>query len=727
MKSKSSEEHQLATDKPSTLQQHAVLAELGRLALTRPDTRELLRRAAVSTAEALHVDYCHVFEFLPETQELLLKAAFGWPEEKIGRERISAPPGFANEDNVNVDGRALELSLLAGTDAASSLSVPIPGVHRAYGMLGVAADSRRDFTSEEASFLHSVANVLALAMKYAARSREFAAHDLRFYTLMESVPTAIIMTDDSGCIVMANRKTEEMFGYSQAELVGQRLDILLPERFRDVHRRHLQDFFSAPRIRSMGVGLDLTARRKDGTEFPVEVGLSHMTIDGNTLAISFVTDISLRKQAEHALQNQASELEQHVVERTREIERRRQAAEGLREILTILNSSRPLDDILSHILAQAEHLMGIHAAAIYKLRGEDGPLTVQVSRGLSSTFVTHLMIPLGWGAVGRAVLERKPIAIPDNAAIFADIVTDTNASAKPHLRARLVNHASRYRSVLSVPIVVKGAVYGGLSVYHLRPRAFTEEEIKLAVSLADHAALAIENARLREQAEKSAAAAERSRLARDLHDAVTQTLFSTSLIAEVLPRIWEKNTDEGKRRLSELRELTRGALAEMRTLLLELRPSALIEADLEDLLRQLAEAVTGRSRVPISVTISGKGQLPSEVRVALYRIAQEALNNVAKHANASEAQINLRFNPRDNEQPESRTWRVALEIIDNGTGFDASQSRPTHLGLKIMRERAESIDAELSITSSATDGTQVVVRWPGAHKSIRTRGVNEHD
>ena len=131
-----------------------------------------------------------------------------------------------------------------------------------------------------------------------------------------------------------------------------------------------------------------------------------------------------------------------------------------------------------------------------------------------------------------------------------------------------------------------------------------------------------------ERAREMAVLEERNRLARDLHDAVSQTLFSASLIAEVLPRLWERDQDEGRRRLEEVRQLSRSALAEMRTLLFELRPAALAEAELGDLLRQLADTITGRGRLPVTVEISSRTTLPSEVKVAFYRIAQEALNNV---------------------------------------------------------------------------------------------------
>ena len=212
------------------------------------------------------------------------------------------------------------------------------------------------------------------------------------------------------------------------------------------------------------------------------------------------------------------------------------------------------------------------------------------------------------------------------------------------------------------------------------------------------------NERLRDKAAQDAVTAERTRLARDLHDAVTQTLFSTTLIAEVLPDLWEMNRTEGLRRLEELRQLTRGALAEMRTLLVELRPNALVEAPLSVLLRQLTDAMIGRARIAIQLSAEGDAaggtRLPADVQVGLYRIAQEALNNVVKHADATQAVVTLR-------QGET----IRLTVADNGAGFDPGAVTADHLGLKIMRERAEAIGAKLSIYSEPGDGTQVSVVW----------------
>jgi signal transduction histidine kinase len=208
------------------------------------------------------------------------------------------------------------------------------------------------------------------------------------------------------------------------------------------------------------------------------------------------------------------------------------------------------------------------------------------------------------------------------------------------------------------------------------------------------------NEMLQQKAAQEAVSAERTRLARDLHDAVTQTLFSATLIADVLPDIWNMNEQVGQRRLGELRQLTRGALAEMRMLLVELRPNALVEVPLPTLLRQLSEALTGRARIDIQFSSEGERALPSDVQVAFYRIAQEALNNVVKHSKASQAAVMLLLGEQ-----------VRLSITDDGAGFDPSTVTADHLGLKIMCERSDAIGAKFNLYSEPGEGTQVTVTW----------------
>lgn len=205
---------------------------------------------------------------------------------------------------------------------------------------------------------------------------------------------------------------------------------------------------------------------------------------------------------------------------------------------------------------------------------------------------------------------------------------------------------------------------------------------------------------LADKAAQDAILSERTRLARDLHDAVTQTLFSASLIAEVLPDLWERNPAEGEKRLEELRQLTRGALAEMRTLLVELRPNSLVQIPLPELLHQLCESLIGRARLPIQFATEGQAAVPPDVQIAFYRISQEALNNIVKHAKATKVFVSLQIGAT-----------IRLMIVDDGCGFDLAAVPPDHLGLKIMCERAEAIGADCSIYSQPGEGTQISVIW----------------
>jgi two-component system nitrate/nitrite sensor histidine kinase NarX len=387
-------------------------------------------------------------------------------------------------------------------------------------------------------------------------------------------------------------------------------------------------------------------------------------------------------------------------ERRQEAERRRRIAESLAGALTVLNSNRSLDDVLDYITVQVRQLFGTRAAAIYSLEGDTGGLSVQSTQGLLLTYVAGVEIPIGQQALRQAMATRQPVAVPDLAATYADPALAYESGG----REMLASWIRFYRALLAVPVIVGGQVYGGMLLYYARPRDFSPEEIALAASFSNQVALAVGNARLQEDVKRTAMFVERDRLARELHDAVTQTLFSASLIAEAIPHVWERNQQEGRRGLEEIRLLTRGAAAEMRAMLLELRPATLTEKPLGELLRHLTEAITSRTRVPIKLEAEGGILLPPDVQIAFYRIAQEALNNVAKHANARQATVSLL----------SATGQATLRVCDDGSGFEASDVLPDRMGLGIMRERAEGIGASYRIESSPGHGTEISVRWQTA-------------
>ena len=391
----------------------------------------------------------------------------------------------------------------------------------------------------------------------------------------------------------------------------------------------------------------------------------------------------LAQRAALAIEN--AQLFQQAEQRAREIGALVQADQQLHQSLH-------LDDVLESLLDVAASVLHFDQAAVAMLDPLGERLVMRATRGMSSELLRDTI------AADEAQAVRETLT--GGAVAIKDVRTDTRLS--PHLRA--IAEREGTCSAISVPIRLGAQVFGIFTLGYRQPRAFGDAEKRLVMALGQRTALAVQNARLFEQAQQAAVLEERQRLARELHDAVTQTLFSASLLADVLPRLLERNPAEASRRVHELRTLTRGALAEMRALLVELRPSALEETPLADLLQRLAEAATGRAHLEALTRVSGQcpRQLPAEVRIALYRIAQEALNNIVKHARARNVLVELLYTP---------SGGVTLRISDDGCGFDPEAFPAGHLGLDIMRERVASIGARLSIHSAADEGTQIKVSW----------------
>ena len=205
----------------------------------------------------------------------------------------------------------------------------------------------------------------------------------------------------------------------------------------------------------------------------------------------------------------------------------------------------------------------------------------------------------------------------------------------------------------------------------------------------------------REKAQKLAAAEERQRLARELHDSVSQTLFTSTVMSESALRQWNTNPTKAHDLMLQLHQLSTSALSEMRLLLLELRPSSLTQVGLTALIRQLSTTLQSRTGIEILTALDEVPTLVSDVQVGLYRTVQEALNNIIKHAQATSVVIRMEW---VNQQ-------LILTISDNGKGFDPSHTKPTSLGMNIMRERAEAINATLNIESSIGTGTRIQVVW----------------
>jgi signal transduction histidine kinase len=426
-----------------------------------------------------------------------------------------------------------------------------------------------------------------------------------------------------------------------------------------------------------------------------DVVLTPLTEDNRVIGIlSVAVDATERVEAR---QN----LEQRVRERTQELDRRRQIAESLRDIIAVINSSHSLANTLEYITKQANQMLDSQACLIHHINDEEDFVLIEAIYGLPEDLRALPGFPLYSSPKSDdRILNREPAWVSD----FHELPQPTEAelaTLHPDVRTWRELTGKHYRAWLAVPLIVTGKVYGSLAFYFTSPKELDNEEMALAQSIADQAALAIENAQLYQSAEEAAVAAERNRLARDLHDAVTQTLFSASMIADILPKIWERDTDEGQSLLDELRQLTRGALSEMRTLLVELRPSALVDTDLGDLIGHQVNAFIARTRIQVVFDRNCVHNPPPEIKEMFYRITQEAFNNIAKHADASTVNIQLDCHP----------GAVKLIINDDGIGFDLESASTEGLGLGIMGERTRNVGAQLEINSQIGKGTRLSITW----------------
>jgi two-component system nitrate/nitrite sensor histidine kinase NarX len=398
----------------------------------------------------------------------------------------------------------------------------------------------------------------------------------------------------------------------------------------------------------------------------------------------------------------------------RDVSERTQAEQNLRQRIEIRAHEQDTLLAISHTLAstlelqpdlildQLREIIEYSHGGLFAL--EDSTLVTLAMRGAphleqSSSFRIHLQGPETLATLfnGHRTIRIADVRSDEPQAQFLRSLLDDGA-------AMLLDGM---KSWMWVPLAVRKRIIGGLGVAHEKRNYFTAHHADLALSVANQAAITMANAELYGQAQALAVLEERQRLARNLHDAVNQSLFSAGLIAEVLPRLWDRDPDLARQSLEDLRKLTRGAQAEMRVLLAELRPSTLTDAELGDLLLLLGNAFTGRTNIPAKVFVEGEGVLPAEVQVSIYRICQEALNNVVKHAKASNVEISLKHH----------ATAIELSMRDNGRGFATSELTPSgHYGLSMMRERAEAVGAHLSITSRTGHGTEITLRWTEAGK-----------
>ncbi len=586
---------------------------------------------------------------------------FGWAlAESLGTGRTLAVSDVLESPLFTPENRAA----LSQFGIRAFVAVPLVRDGRCVAVFGASHSSARrwrplEVTLVEDTAAHTWTAVEQARVQAALRETEDRARrsEDRYRLLYDTLRDAFVQVDMSGRIVDCNDAYVELVGYTREELLELTYVELTPARWHAMEEGIVENEILA---RGYSRVYEKEYRRKDGAVVPVELrSILLRDEDGTPFAMwAIVRDISERRRAEEALRERETVL-RFLTDEVRALHEAAVLDPGLSE-----------DALAPVIVAQGGQLLASPSSALYLLR-PGGSLDLAAAEGSHEAAEAD-------DAAAEAIGERSTVL---------------------RLRDEADTGQAGLGLLVVVPLLIRDSVYGALAFAFRREHEIEDPRLRVARGFADQAALALENARLRARLEEKAVEEERNRLARDLHDSVTQSLFAASLKAESLAEAPGVAADvqDG---LRELHRLTRGAMAGMRTMLLEMRAGALAQTPLPGLLRHLVEAAQSRTGAPISLAVQGEAALPEDVRVAAYRITQEALNNAVRHAAASRVAVDLSLGEDG----------LRLRVEDDGRGFDESVSAG-HFGLATMRERAQGVGAALDVASAPGLGTVVSMDW----------------
>jgi len=413
--------------------------------------------------------------------------------------------------------------------------------------------------------------------------------------------------------------------------------------------------------------------------------LHSLIIEHPKLALKMLAELTRRLR--NTDQESVADLEKRVSDRTRELS-------TLYEVTAVASASLELHETMERSLERVVTALGTDSGAIALLDEDVKTLQIEAFRGMPTELVDRINLFKEKQGIGAWIIEH---GVP---LVIFDISSD-------HRVPDELKHTVDPMAYVGVPMRARGKVLGVLGVGRDVRRQFSVEEVALIASIADQIGVAIANANLYGQAQQLAVIEERQRLARDLHDSVTQSIYSVTLFAEVARRMAaEGETLQAKDYIEQLGDTAQQALKELRLLVYELRPSLLEEEGLIAALQQRLSTVEQRAGVNGEIIAPDDLSLQKSIEAELYHIALEGLNNALKHAEADAVTILF----------EKSAERINMIIEDNGVGFDMDAIGDIQgMGMTSMKERSQRLGGSFEISSALNRGTRVQISIPKEH------------
>ncbi len=533
---------------------------------------------------------------------------------------------------------------------------------------------------DEHGQLREMATVFEDVTEQIRAEQSLIEKEAQYRSIFESVSDGLFITNLEGELVDFNPAASQMNGYQMEEFRQ-----LQPADF--IHPGSLHRFSKyIPSVTAdRPIRFQAKCIHKDGSLIDVDVFGTLFNYRGKPHALTVMRDISEQVQAYQLL-------ERRVGDRTRELS-------TLLKVSRNVASMLELKPLLALILDQIREVVDFTASAIFILEDDQNLALLSYQRQDTQEPLAH-RLDLRRAHHCRVVVEyREPV-------IIANIRADTPLARSLQQTSQIQSGESQDATGawMGIPLLVKERPIGMLAFEHPQVNFFTERHAELALTFANFAAVAIENARLYEQAQTLASLQERQRLARELHDSVSQALYGIALGARTARTIMERSCNSDQTALAEpldyVLSLAEAGLAEMRALIFELRPESLELEGLSIALSKQAAALAARHTIRVETFLCEEPETSLTVKEAFYRIAQEAMNNVVKHAEASKVRLTL----------ECSAAEILLMVEDDGQGFNPDGDFPGHLGLRSMSERIEKLGGNLSIESSPGKGTRVSAR-----------------